>query len=78
MRLKTINSYCTALPFFQTFFFKVNRGLGNYEEGTFIPLPGTCLTTPPPGNDPATPLPLKQNILKRPLPLLDIYEMDLD
>ena len=35
----------------------------------------TSLTTLPPGNDPATPLPPKQNILKRPQPLLDIYEM---
>ncbi|EXX51355.1 hypothetical protein RirG_262640 [Rhizophagus irregularis DAOM 197198w] len=52
--------------------------VGNYEEGTIIPLSGTSLTTPLPGNVPATPLSLKQNIFKRPQTLVDIYEMDLD
>ncbi|CAG8609118.1 5019_t:CDS:10 [Funneliformis mosseae] len=42
------------------------------------PPSGNDLTTPLSGNDPVTLLPPKQNILKRPQPLLDIYEIDLD
>ncbi|CAG8833995.1 8204_t:CDS:2, partial [Gigaspora margarita] len=43
-----------------------------------MPPSDISLTTSPPGNDPATPPPSMQYIIKRPQPLLDIYDMDLD